>query len=357
MPDHAANPDLVADCTALLAVKDALRGTSTLDWNATSTLSTWEGVTLNATSTRVTALVLGDEGLNGSVPLALGDLSALATLDLSDNELTGEIPAELGSLANLQTLRLSGNSFAGCIPPTLEDVPINDLASLNIQYCQAPAPSGVSASLSDGTFSIGTVSATDEDGDTLTYEIAGGDPDGKFAIGNGTGSIPPELGGVADVRRIDLDYNTLTGGIPRELGSLPDLELLYLTDNQLSGSIPPEMGNLRSLKTLYLSYNNLTGALPSELGSLSRLTQLTIEDNSLTGAIPPELGDLSNLRSRHLHLFDHLFDDGLARHLYGLDHLFFHHHGLAGHLDCLRPAGRGEYQQHYHRCGDRQPTN
>ena len=280
MPDHAANPDLVADCTALLAVKDALRGTSTLDWNATSTLSTWEGVTLNATSTRVTALVLGDEGLNGSVPLALGDLSALETLDLSDNDLAGEIPAELGSLANLQTLRLSGNSFTGCIPPTLADVTTNDLASLNIQYCRAPAPSGVSASLSDGTFSIGTVSATDEDGDTLTYEIAGGDPDGKFAIGNGTGSIPPELGDLSNLRS----------------------RYLHLFDHLFPSSVP-----------------------------------LTI-DNSLTGAIL-------------------LNDDGFARYLDGPDDLFFHHHGLAGHLDCLRPAGRGEYQQHCRRCGDRQPTN
>ena len=262
--------------------------------------------------------------------------------------------------------------------------------------------------------SVGTVSATDEDGDTLTYEIAVGNEDGKFSIGSSTGgitlagevdsdvlafyslrveaddgngntatttvgvslllsecsngtvvprprsnphlvrdcsmllagrdtlagtgsldwsantrindwqgvtvhptpspyvrvlllteqgltgSIPPELGGVADVRRIDLDYNTLTGAIPRELGSLPDLELLYMDNNQLTGPIPPEMGNLRNLKTLYLSDNNLTGALPSELGRLRRLTQLTIEDNSLTGAIPPELGDLSNLRSLYL---------------------------------------------------------
>ena len=54
-----------------------------------------------------------------------------------------------------------------------------------------------------------------------------------------TGSIPPELGGVADVRRIDLDYNTLTGGIPRELGNLPDLELLYMDNNQLSARYLP----------------------------------------------------------------------------------------------------------------------
>ena len=35
-----------------------------------------------------------------------------------------------------------------------------------------------------------------------------------------TGSIPAALGGLADLRRVDLDYNSLTGGLPRELGSL-----------------------------------------------------------------------------------------------------------------------------------------
>ena len=155
VPDHAVNPDLVADCSALMAARDVLKGTATLDWNATSTISAWEGVSLNASSTRVNTLDLDDEGLGGIIPPDLGGLSALVTLDLSDNDLTGEIPEELGGLANLQTLHLSGNSFAGCIPPVLESVPTSDLSSLNIQYCRAPAPSGVSASLSDGTFSIG----------------------------------------------------------------------------------------------------------------------------------------------------------------------------------------------------------
>ncbi len=39
-----------------------------------------------------------------------------------------------------------------------------------------------------------------------------------------TVSIPAALGGLEDVRRIDLDDNMLSGGIPRELGSLSDLE-------------------------------------------------------------------------------------------------------------------------------------
>ena len=135
VPDHAANPDLVADCSTLLAARDMLRGTATLDWTATSTISTWEGVGLNAGSTRVTALDLDDEDLDGAIPPTLGDLSALETLDLSDNDLAGRIPYELGSLANLQTLRLSGNTFTGCIPPALENVTTNDLGSLGLPEC------------------------------------------------------------------------------------------------------------------------------------------------------------------------------------------------------------------------------
>ena len=60
VPDHAANPDLVADCSTLLAARDMLRGTASLEWNATSTISTWEGIGLNASSTRVTTLDLGN---------------------------------------------------------------------------------------------------------------------------------------------------------------------------------------------------------------------------------------------------------------------------------------------------------
>ena len=140
VPDQADNPGLMRDCMTLLELKDTLRGAATLNWAATSTITTWEGVTLNASSTRVAELELDDEGLDGTIPPSLGELSALVTLDLSDNSLTGEIPAELGRLSNLETLRLSGNSFTGCIPLALRSVPTNDLSLLNLLYCRPPAP-------------------------------------------------------------------------------------------------------------------------------------------------------------------------------------------------------------------------
>ena len=143
--DPRLNPDLVTDCSILLDSMDTLAGAAALDWTSTSTISTWEGIGLNASSTRVTALDLDDEDLDGTIPPALGGLSALVTLDLSDNDLTGEIPEELGRLWSLETLRLSGNSLTGCIPLALKSITTNDLSLLNLLYCEPPAPQNLSA--------------------------------------------------------------------------------------------------------------------------------------------------------------------------------------------------------------------
>ena len=134
-----------------------------------------------------------------------------------------------------------------------------------------------------------------------------------------TGSIPAALGGLEDVRRIDLDDNMLTGGIPREMGSLYDLELLYLFNNRITGELPAELGELSNLKTLSLSNNMLSGNMPVELGKLRNLTQLLIENNSLVGGIPAELGDLSKLRS--LYLSENMLTGGIPAELGKLSRL------------------------------------
>ena len=68
--------------------------------------ASWSGVTLNAAG-RATALALADNGLRGEIPVGLGDLSALTSLDLSGNrQLRGSLPRDLTRLANLLTLNL-----------------------------------------------------------------------------------------------------------------------------------------------------------------------------------------------------------------------------------------------------------
>ena len=150
----AVNRGLVHDCQALLAGKDALRGTASLNWAAGTAISSWTGVTTGGTPSRVTGLALASQSLDGSIPADLGNLFELTTLDLSSNSLTGAIPHELGWLFNLSNLKLSGNSLTGCIPVALEDVATNDLSSLNLLYCQPPAPGSVSVTAGETTAAV-----------------------------------------------------------------------------------------------------------------------------------------------------------------------------------------------------------
>ena len=67
------------------------------------------------------------------------------------------------------------------------------------------------------------------------------------------------------VDRLTLSENALSGSIPEELGNLANLQSLYLRDNQLSGPIPAQLGNLANLEYLYLNGNQLSGCIPDGL--------------------------------------------------------------------------------------------
>jgi hypothetical protein len=110
-----------------------------------------------------------------------------------------------------------------------------------------------------------------------------------------SGTIPPELGQLSNLKHLYLNSNQLSGTIPPELGQLSNLQALDLPFNQLSGTIPPELGQLSNLKHLYLYSNQLTGEIPSELGNLSQMEKINLSSNQLCGEIPSELMNLTNL--------------------------------------------------------------
>jgi Leucine-rich repeat (LRR) protein len=110
-----------------------------------------------------------------------------------------------------------------------------------------------------------------------------------------TGSIPVQLGNLMQLTYLNLDGNQLTGGIPAILGSLTNLYNLSLYNNQLTGSIPVQLGGLTNLFYLDLSKNQLTGSIPEQLGGLTNLRDLCLYENQLTGSIPAQLGSLTNL--------------------------------------------------------------
>ena len=267
-----SDPGIVHDCEALLASRDTLSVDQSLNWDEDLPIDEWKGVEL--ANGRVVELGMSSEGIVGTIPSELGNLSNLQGLSLWGNQLTGEIPPELGGLSNLTRLLLDGNQLTGEIPPELGG--LSNLTYLNLA------------------------------GNQLTGEIPpelGGLPNLTELILAGnqlTGEIPPELGGLSNLTYLILAGNQLTGMIPAELGDLSNLERLLLWRNQLSGEIPPELGNLSNLETLDLAGNQLTGEIPTELGNLSNLETLDLWGNQLTGEIPTELGNLSNLERLYL---------------------------------------------------------
>ena len=104
----------LAECKALLALYDSTNGpqwTVQTGWLQTTTPCSWHGVSCYLGY--VNALILSENGLTGSLPQEMADLTNLESLNLGYNGLSGPIPPELGSLARLEGLVLSGNGFSG----------------------------------------------------------------------------------------------------------------------------------------------------------------------------------------------------------------------------------------------------
>ena len=90
--DPHDNLALLADCDILLAVRDTLAGSGTLNWSSSTPITDWDGIIMGGTPQRVTLLYLPNRGLSGTLPPELGELNGLEQLTLLDNELTGSIP-------------------------------------------------------------------------------------------------------------------------------------------------------------------------------------------------------------------------------------------------------------------------
>ena len=135
--------------------------------------------------------------------------------------------------------------------------------------------------------------------------IVGGEPlrvlqlsfDGRGLDGSPdlSGTLPPELSELSELRTLFVVGTYLSGRIPPELGKLSKLRLLYLFENFLTGTLPPELGELAQLEELIVSDNFLTGPLPPEWSKLSNLKTLSLDGNPLSGSIPREMAGIVSL--------------------------------------------------------------
>ena len=177
VPDPAANPALAEDCEALLAWRDTLAGTATLDWHAGIAMTSWEGVTVAGTPSRVTKLELANAGFTGDLSGLVGELEGLTELRLNGNALTGRIPSKVALLTRLTHVYLGGNALTGCVPPSLRAVANQDLATLGLPYCGAPVDVsyGENTLTGEDTLTTGTYQVMWDEGDPpLVFDIPPG---------------------------------------------------------------------------------------------------------------------------------------------------------------------------------------
>ncbi len=151
--DPAANVGLAGDCDTLLAIRDALAGTASLNWSAGTALTDWDGVTVSGAPKRVTGLSLASRGLTGTIPPALGALTELRELRLDGNSLTDVIPSKLDQLTKLTHVYLTWNDLRGCIPPALDAAAYKDVHALGLAVCR-PATVVNSSLLGPGTYNF-----------------------------------------------------------------------------------------------------------------------------------------------------------------------------------------------------------
>ncbi len=217
------------------------------------------------------------------------------------------------------------------------------LLSTDTAVCAPPvfdAPSYIFTVAEDaaaGT-AVGTVTATDSQGDTVSYAITEGNDDGVFAIDSATGQVtvaspldyaatPVHLLSIeagdqhgnastasAQVSVTSVCLNgTVVPNSDRNSALVGDCIILYGTRNELAGAATLDWSadtaiadwqgvrvrgtpNLSNVTHLYLSGNQLSGRIPSQLAGLANLQVLHLHHNQLTGPIPWALGGLSRLR-------------------------------------------------------------
>ncbi|KAK9277546.1 hypothetical protein L1049_007091 [Liquidambar formosana] len=263
--DSTANDDALV----MAALKKSLTIPSSLDWSDANPCN-WNQI--QCSNGRVTRIQIGRQGVTGTLPPNLGNLTALERLEVQYNGLSGSLPS-LSGLSSLQVLLLSNNNFTS-IPPDFF-AGMSSLQAVAIDYNRF-SPWQIPASLRDAS-ALQNFSAT-------SANIIGKIPD---FFGSDTG--------LAGLVNLHLAFNSLEGGLPSSFSG-SSIQSLWLNGQttKLNGTIDV-LQNMTSLTEVWLHMNGFSGPLP-DLSGLKDLRSLSLRDNSFTGPVPVSLVNLPFLQ-------------------------------------------------------------
>ena len=262
---------------------------------------------LGNTSTRLKALNLQSNRLNGIIPANFSKCDSLEYLDLSDNQLEGVVPKSLSKCRSLSTLNLGNNKLIDIFPSWIDNLPQLQVFSVRFNSFHGsiissskvkhPFPKLQIIDLSSNKFS-GKLPERYIDNFVAMYNI------NESSLGSpqymGDDELPSTFSIVLTTNGVQLKYekiittlsifdmsnNNFVGKIPDAIGRLYSLRNLNLSHNLLIGNIPPSIGKLSLLGGLDLSSNRLNGRIPQELVSLTFLGVFNLSNNRLEGPIP-----------------------------------------------------------------------
>lgn len=212
--------------------------------------------------TDLTDLNLSNNKISGGIPTDLGQLTDLVDLQLNDNTIADSIPSELGLLIKLQTLDLSTNELIGSLPSEIWN--LTDLRSFSMitNKLEGLIPAELGKLTKLEMFAVAS--------NKLYF-------DGIFPSWN-----------MSTLTNLDVSKTGITGIIPAsKLSLMTGLVTLNLEINAINGTIPTEIGVLANLKFLFLSENTLTGTIPTELAACTDLLEIRIGGNEISGVVPP----------------------------------------------------------------------
>jgi Leucine-rich repeat (LRR) protein len=205
-------------------------------------------------------------------------LKQLTELLLFDNELGGEIPAGVCSLTNLRVLDLSNNKQYES-----KGGPFGHPGNVDVDFNKPISGTGLCGSIPDQLGELANLEELNLSGNAFE------------------GEIPNAIAGLTSLKHLDLSANRLAGHLPEAIAKLTNLRHLNLNSNGFEGPMPLAMllPLAPNLEVLILSNNKGIGGccLPSVVGKFTKLSCLSLADLDLTGPVPNEMSNLTGLRT------------------------------------------------------------